>query len=193
MTNNQNKPNVRLKAMANGPLRSNNNYQFGFYDIGVMRHALEFSGSPEYRIAALPIPTNAFERAEVERMISHPSVQYALVDKNKIVACIIDEQEGWMSTLNAMGFNVKGGGKTSKRLKSFHRATLINAHFDTLNIKWVESTEYTRYDFNSGWSDWVVEAIPRLLDGGFVVSSRLIHAGIENLPVYEPHNTLDTN
>jgi hypothetical protein len=193
MTNNQNKPNVRLKAMANGPLRSNNNYQFGFYDIGVMRHALEFSGSPEYRIAALPIPTNAFERAEVERMISHPSVQYALVDKNKIVACIIDEQEGWMSTLNAMGFNVKGGGKTSKRLKSFHRATLINAHFDTLNIQWVDSTEYTRYDFNSGWADWVVEAIPRLLDGGFVVSSRLIHAGIENLPVYEPHNTLDTN
>ena len=193
MSNNQYKPNVRLKALANGPLRSNNNYQFGFYDIGVMRHALQYSGAPEYRIAALPIPSNVFDRAEVERIISHPSVQYALVDKNKIVACILDEQEGWMSTLNAMGFNVKGGGKTAKRLKSFHRATLINAHFDTLNIQWVEPDAYARYDFNNGWADWVYEAKSRLLDGGFVVSSRLIQAGIENLPVYEPHNTLDTN
>jgi hypothetical protein len=195
MSNQTFRPNVRLKAMANGPLRSNNNYQFGFYDIGVMRHALQFTGAPEYRIAALPIPTNAFDRAEVERIISHPSVQYALVDKNKIVACIIDGQEGWMSTLNQMGFTVKGGGKTAKRMKSFHRATLINAHFDTLNIHWANPTDYTSYDFNEtqNWMPWVTDALPRLLDGGFVVSSRLIQEGIKNLPVYEPHNTLDTN
>ena len=65
MSNQTFRPNVRLKAMANGPLRSNNNYQFGFYDIGVMRHALQFTGAPEYRIAALPIPTNEFDLAEV--------------------------------------------------------------------------------------------------------------------------------
>jgi len=195
MSNQTFRPNVRLKAMANGPLRSNNNYQFGFYDIGVMRHVLQLTGSPEYRIAALPIPTNVFDRAEVERIISHPSVQYALVDKNKIVACIIDGQEGWMSALNKMGFNVKGGGKTAKRMKSFHRATLINAHFDTLNIHWVDSMAYTTYDFDKegSWMPWVKDAIPRLLDGGFVISSRLIQEGIKNLPVYEPHNTLDTN
>lgn len=195
MSNQNYRPNVRLRAMSHGPLRSNNNYQFGFYDIGVMRHALEFSGAPEYRIAALPIPTNVFDRAEIERIISHPSVQYALVDKNKIVACIIEGQEGWMSTLNQMGFEVAGGGKTAKRMKSFHRATLINAHFDSLNIHWVDSLAYTRYDFDKvgSWAQWITDAIPRLLDGGFVVSSRLIQEGISNLPVYEPHNTLDTN
>jgi hypothetical protein len=94
-----------------------------------------------------------------------------------------------------MGFNVKGGGKTAKRMKSFHRATLINAHFDTLNIHWANPTDYTSYDFNEtqNWMPWVIDALPRLLDGGFVVSSRLIQEGIKNLPVYEPHNTLETN
>jgi len=191
MLNVSNKPKVRLKAMPGGPLRSNNDYQFGFYDIGALRHALEHADANGYRIAALPIPRNVFERAHVEAVISHPSVQYAIVDKNKIVACIIDGKEGWMSVLNDMGYHVKGGGKTAKRMKSFHRATLINAHFDHLNIKWVESDEYSRYDFNSGWAEWVTEAKSRLLDGGIVVSSRLIQAGIENLPVYEPHNSLD--
>jgi hypothetical protein len=100
-----------------------------------------------------------------------------------------------MSTLNNMGFKVKGGGKTAKRMKSFHRAALINAHFDNLNIVYVEPTAYTRYDFgpDQGWAEWVTDSdvTERLLDGGFVISSRLIQKGIENLPVYEPHNTLD--
>jgi hypothetical protein len=189
------RPNVRLKAMSHGPLRSNNDYQFGFYDIGVLRHALDFSDAPSYRVAALPIPKDPFQKAQLEKIISHPSVQYALVDKNKVVACIIDAEEGWMSVLNKMGFELKGGSKTAKRMKSFHRATLINAHFDTLNIKWVDSLDYSNYNFNNpdGWSSWVVDAIPRLLDGCFVVSSRLIQEGIANLPVYEPHNTLDTS
>lgn len=191
------RPNVRLKAMVNGPLRSNNNYQFGFYDIGVLRHALEHSGSPEYRVAALPIPTNEFDLSDLEKIISNPSVQYAIVDKNKIVCTIIQDRPGWMSVLNDMGFHVKGGGKTSKRMKSFHRASLINAHFDQLNIRWVESTDFSRYKFDEeeGWGSWVVDpqTKARLLDGGFVVSNRLIQQAVKNLPVYEPGNTLDTN
>jgi hypothetical protein len=191
------RPSVRLKAMANGPLRSNNNYQFGFYDIGVLRHSLEHSGAPEYRVAALPIPTNDFDLADLEKIISNKNVQYAIVDKNKIVVTIIDGQQGWMSVLNDMGYSVKGGGKTAKRMKSFHRATLINAHFDKLNIQWVEPTDYARYQYteDEGWSGWVTDPAvkSRLLDGGFVVSSRLIQKAVNNLPVYEPFNTLDTN
>ncbi len=36
-TNRTYSPAVRLKSKPNGPLRSVNNYQFGFYDIGVLR------------------------------------------------------------------------------------------------------------------------------------------------------------
>jgi len=189
------RPNVRLKALANGPLRSNNNYQFGFYDIGVLRHALQHSGAPEYRVAALPIPSNDFDLADLEKIITNKNVQYAIVDKNKIVVTIIDGQTGWMSVLEDMGFKVKGGGKTAKRMKSFHRATLLNAHFDDLKIKWVEPTDFTRYDFtgSADWSPWVTQGLPRLLDGGIVISSRLVQQAVKNLPVYEPHNTLDTN
>lgn len=191
------RPNVRLKAMANGPLRSNNNYQFGFYDIGVLRHALEHSGSPEYRVAALPIPTNEFDLSDLEKIISNPRVQYAIVDKNKVVCTIIQDNHGWMNVLNDMGFRVKGGGKTAKRMKSFHRASLINAHFDDLNIRWVESTDFSRYKFNEeeGWGGWMLDPATkaRLLDGGFVVSNRLIQEAVKNLPIYEPGNTLDTN
>lgn len=191
------RPNVRLKAMANGPLRSNNDYQFGFYDIGVLRHALEHSGSPEYRVAALPIPTNQFDLDDLEKLISNPNVQYAIVDKNKVVVTIIDGKKGWMSVLKDMGFKVKGGGKTAKRMKSFHRATLLNAHFDNVNIKWVAPDEYSRYTFTEehGWVDWICDpaVTSRLLDGGVVISSRLVQSAIENLPVYQPDKTLDTN
>lgn len=190
------KPNVRLKAMANGPLRSNNNYQFGFYDIGVLRHALEYSGSSEYRVSALPIPQNEFDLSNLEKIINHPSVQYAIVDKDKIVCTIIKDKPGWMSVLNDMGYKVKGGGKTAKRMKSFHRASLINAHFDKLNIHWVESLDFSRYNFTTeDWSTWISDpsTIERLLDGAFVVSSRLLQQAVKNLPVYEPSNTLDSN
>jgi len=190
------KPNVRLKAMANGPLRSNNNYQFGFYDIGVLRHALEYSGSSEYRVSALPIPQNEFDLSNLQKIINHPSIQYAIVDKDKIVCTIIKEKPGWMSVLNDMGYQVKGGGKTAKRMKSFHRASLINAHFNTLNIQWVESLDFSRYNFTTeDWSTWISDqsTIDRLLDGAFVVSSRLIQQAVKNLPVYEPSNTLDSN
>lgn len=190
-------PTVRLKAAAHGPLRSNNDYQFGFYDIGVLRHALEHSGSPEYRVATLPIPGNEFDLDELEKLISNPNVQYAIVDKNKIVVTIIDGHKGWMSVLKDMGFRVKGGGKTAKRMKSFHRATLLNAHFDDLNIHWVQPDQFSRYNFSvdEGWSPELCnpEVVSRLLDGGVVISSRIVQTAVHNLPVYEPDKTKDTN
>ena len=187
-------PKIRMKAFKDAPLRSSEDYQIGFYDIGVMRQLLEESNAEEFRIAALPIPTDIFERAELERIISHPSVQYALVDKDKVVACSIKGVNGWMSALKNSGYHVKGGGKTAKRAKSFHRASLVNAHFDNLNIKWVEPTDYTRYDFTQGWADWISspDVLERLLDGGFVISSRIIQEAIHNLPVYEKSN-IDLN
>lgn len=197
MANETYRPNVRLKAMANGPLRSNNDYQFGFYDIGVLRHALEHSGAPEYRVAALPIPTNRFDLDDLEKLISNPNVQYALVDKNKVVVTIIDGHKGWMSVLKDMGFKVKGGGKTAKRMKSFHRASLLNAHFDHLNIQWVEPDQFSRYNFTTeeGWADEICnpDVVSRLLDGGVVISSRLVHEALNNLPTYQPDKTLDVN
>jgi hypothetical protein len=189
------KPTIRMKAFKDAPLRSFEDYQIGFYDIGVMRELLEKSNSDEFRIAALPIPSNHFEREELKQIISHPSVQYALVDKNKIVLCSIKGSTGWMSALKDAGYKVKGGGKTAKRAKSFHRASLINAHFTNLNIKWVEPTDYTRYDFATGWADWVSNpnVLERLLDGGFVISSRIIQEAIKNLPIYDNNNSLDLN
>ena len=189
------RPKVRMKAFKDAPLRSAEDYQIGFYDIGVMRQLMEESGANEFRIASLPIPSNPFDRAELEKIISHPSVQYAIVDKTKVVACSLKGAEGWMSTLKSAGYTVKGGGKTSKRAKAFHRATLINAHFDSLNIKWVEPTDYTRYDFTSGWAEWISdpEVLSRLLDGGFVISSRVLQTAIQNLPIYDPNNEYDTN
>jgi len=181
-------PKVRMKAFKNAPLRSGEGYQIGFYDIGVMRELMDLSeDSDEFRIAMMPIPGDVYDRQKLYDIITHPSIQYALVDKRKVVACTIKGQTGWMSALNQAGYTVKGGGKTSKRAKSFHRASLINAHFDHLNIKWVEPTDYTRYDFvNGGWADWVKDpsTLERLLDGGFVISSRLIQQALDNFPVY---------
>lgn len=180
------RPTVRLRATSGGPLRSNNDYQFGFYDIGVFRHALEHTGSSEYRVATLPIPANAFDLADLEKILNHPSIQYAIVDKNKIVLTIVEGQTGWMSVFNDMGFTVKGGNKTAKRMKSFHRATLLNAHYDHLNVHWVDSNAYCRYDLNyTGDGEmWYNDpkVINRLLDGGFVVSSRIVQKAVQNLP-----------
>lgn len=182
-------PKVRMKAFKKAPLRSGEGYQVGFYDIGVMRELMDLSeDSNEFRVAMMPIPEDVYDREQLFKIISHPSVQYALVDKRKVVACSIKGHEGWMSALNQAGYTVKGGGKTAKRAKSFHRATLINAHFDNLNIHWVEPTDYTRYDFTDGsWSHWVSqpETLERLLDGGFVISSRIIQKALDNFPVYD--------
>jgi hypothetical protein len=193
------KPAVRLKSKPNGPLRSVNNYQFGFYDIGVMRQCLELSDSNEYRIAALPIPQTEDEFKVAESIIKNPAVEYALVDKNKLVVALLDGavSNGWMSNLTDLGYVVKGGGKAAKRMKSFHRPTLINAHYENLNILIVEDTDYTIYDLDD--HNNIIDELTdpsireRLLDGCFVVSDRIMHQGIANLPVYEPHNTTDTD
>lgn len=195
-TNRTYKPAVRLRSMNNGPLRSVNNYQFGFYDIGVLRHALHASNSGEYRVAALPVPQNDLELEAARKIITHPSVEYAIVDKNKLVVTLLDgEAKGWLGNLSELGFTVKGGGKAAKRMKSFHRPTLINAHFDHLNVQIVDPTAYTMEDFeNDVASDFATpEVLERLLDGCFVVSERIMKQGIENLPVYQPYNTNDTD
>jgi hypothetical protein len=182
--------------MDNGPLRSVNNYQFGFYDIGVLRHALQSSNSGEYRVAALPVPQNDAELETARKIITHPSVEYAIVDKNKLVVTLLDgDAKGWLGNLTELGYTVKGGGKAAKRMKSFHRPTLINAHFDHLNVQIVDPTAYTMEDFeNDVASDFSTpEVLERLLDGCFVVSERIMKQGIENLPVYQPYNTNDTD
>lgn len=190
------KPLVRLKSMTNGPLRSVNNYQFGFYDIGVLRQCLNQTNASTYSVAALPIPENQQEFNYAQALINHPKLEYAIVDKDKLVLVKVEDSEftGWMSNMKSLGYSVKGGGKAGKRIKSFHRPTLFNAHFDHLNIKIVEPTEYSNEDWeNDVASDLATpENLERLLDGCFVISSRLIKQGIDNLPVYEPHNTNDT-
>lgn len=189
-TNRTYTPHVRMLARPNGPLLSANNYRVGLYDIGVLRQALETGNYKEYRIAAMPIPQNESEFASAEQIIRHPAVDYAIVDKNKLVVTLLEGQSnGWMSSLNDMGYSVKGGGKSAKRMKSFHRPTLINAHFDDMNIQIVEDTDYTKYIFADDAPEFNnPEILERLLDGCFVVSPRLIQKGIENIPVYETSN-----
>lgn len=191
------KPIVRLKAEPTGPLRSINDYQIGLYDVGVLRHCLDQLDSSAYRVAALPIPQNEQEFKVAKDIITNPNVEYAIVDKNKLVAVIIEGENsnGWMSNLKALGYTVKGGGKAAKRMKSFHRPTLINAHYDNLNVQVVDPCDYTRVDFeNDVVSDLSTpEVIERLLDGCFVISDRLMAQGITNLPFYEPNKTSDTD
>ena len=188
-------PTVRLKSKLNGPLRSVNEYQFGFYDIGVLRHCLDQFKPKQYRVAALPIPQNEQEFTAAQKIITNPNIEYAIVDKNKLVLVLIDgESNGWMNNLSQLGYSVKGGGKAAKRMKSFHRPTLINAHFDNLNVKIVNSIDYSKYIYSEDAPEYSdSDTLDRLLDGCFVVSSRIMKKGIENLPVYEPHNSTDTD
>lgn len=200
-------PKVRTQTYLNGPLRDGANHQIGFYDIGLLRQILDASGEDYYRIGSLPIPETEAEFTEVQRIINHPSIQYALVDKNKIVVCQIGNATGWLSLFDEHGFTVEGGGKTAKRLKTAHRPALINAHFeiDELNIVTVDCAQYSRYfewaeDGSEFWlrdqEDYAElfhdpEVWDRLLDGGFVIHPRLIERGIENLPVFDMTETND--
>lgn len=195
------RPKTRIQAYANGPIRSNTGYQIGFYDIGVLRQALEHSGEDYYRIGAMPIPSNEHEFTQVQEIINHPSIQYAIVDKNKIVICQIGNNTEWLSVLNDMGYVVEGGGKTAKRVKSFHRPTLLNTTFglDELNIVTVDCAQYSRYfewseDGSEFWlrdqEDYAElyqepEVWDRLLDGGFAIAPWVIERAIENLPVFD--------
>ena len=194
---------VRLQSDISGPLRSGENHQVGFYDAGIMRQVLESVGSGSYKIWTVPVPENDFEYEQVLEMLDDPNIQYALVDKSqnghKIVFCIVDDSPGWMSAFDRLGYKVHSGPKTNKRLKSAHRPTLLNADFDDLNIVIVDPTDYTRLDFSDtemetdlGVAPWLAtpEAQARLLDGGFVISRRMIHAAVSNIPFYEPNDPI---
>jgi len=198
--------------MHNGPLRSVNDYQFGFYDVGFARQALQYLATEEnhenpiFRMATMPIPTSKFEAQIAEAYIRNPNICYAAVDKNKIVFVSIAGNNGWLDVYKKLGYEIFSGDKTAKRLKTFHRAALLNAHFDKdeLNIMIVEPDHYSSWSYNDpDIQQWVKENYPnvdvtdpkvieRLLDGGFIISEKLIHRAIENIPVYEPHKTLDT-
>jgi len=190
--------NLRLQALLGGPLRGGESYQFGFYDAGVLRQALDTVGSGGYKVWTLPIPQNQQEFNRAKELVNDPKVQYALVDKNKIVFVVIEDSPGWMSVIDKLGYEVMSGPKTNKRLKSLHRPTLLNAHFTHLNIKFVEPTEFSRYNFVDENDDWGVssefrnpEVIERLLDGGFVISRRIVQESVKNLPTYNPDNSTD--
>ena len=205
-------PAVRLQSMHNGPLRSINDYQFGFYDVGFSRRALRYLSevenvdNPIFRMATLPIPSNKIEAKIAEAYIRNPKICYSVVDKNKIVLVSIKGSDGWLDVYTKMGFEVRSGDKTAKRLKTFHRAALLNAHFekDELGVMVVDSDAYSSWSYDDpSVSEWIKSEYPnidttdpkvidRLLDGGFVISRRIIERATQNLPVYEPHKTLDT-
>ena len=191
-------PKVRLQAEVNGPLRGGERYQFGFYDAGTLRQILDSLGEGGYKVWTLPIPEDEEQFNKACALVNSPNVQYALVDKDKLVFVVVDGAPGWMSKINELGYQVHSGPKTNKRLKSFHRPTLLNAHFDNLNIKIVEPTHYSRYNFIDQNDDWGVssefrnpEVIDRLLDGGFIISRRLIQESVKNIPFHTPDNSLE--
>ena len=193
-------PQVRLQSISGGPLRGGEDYQFGFYDSGILRQILNETYSHSYKVWSLPVPVNHQEFNYAQQLINDPKVQYALVDKSKIVFVVFEDSPGWMTAVSGSGYNVNSGPKTNKRLKSAHRPTLLNADFglDEINIKIVNPTDYSRYNFLDVNDDWGVspeystpEVIERLLDGGFVISRRIIQKAVQNLPVYEPESSLD--
>lgn len=206
------RPVVRLHAEVNGPLRSMNDYQFGFYDTGFLRQAVQSlneqaSDKPvSFRMATLPIPQSPSEFRIAEQIIRHPDVCYSIVDKNKLAFVIIEGCPGWLEAFKRLGYEVFSGDKTSKRLKTFHRPALLNATFakDELNVMVVDPTAYSPYNYSDpemlqvlseqcpGVNFQDPKVLARLLDGGFVISSKLIQRAVANLPVYEPHKTTDT-
>lgn len=198
-------PELRLQATHNGPLRGSESYQFGFYDAGILREAInELGPDASYQVWTLPIPTNDDEMLTALDLLNDEQIQYALVDKDKIVYVYVlgvdEARAGWMGIMNHLGYQVNSGPKTNKRTKSFHRPTLLNARFDHLNVVYVEPTAYSRYDFTNTTpgediSDRFTDpdVVERLLDGGFVISRRLVQAAVQNLPAYDLGETSDPN
>ena len=191
-------PKLRLQATHDGPLRGGERYRFGFYDAGILREILNHLGSGDYKVWTLPIPRDEKQFQYAVSLVNNPKVQYALVDKNKIVFVVVQESSGWMSAMTELGYQVHSGDKTNKRLKSAHRPTLLNAHFDNLNIRYVESTDYSRYDFSNpnadnGVAPWLAtpEAQARLLDGGFVISRRIIQESVKNIPFHLSYENME--
>jgi hypothetical protein len=128
-----------------------NDYQFGFYDTGFLRHAIDqFPEATGFRMATMPIPQSPYEAKIAEAVIRHPMVSYAVVDKNKIALVIVEGVPGWLEIFTRLGYEVFSGDKTGKRLKTFHRPALLNAHFepDELKVMVVDSAAYSRYSFD---------------------------------------------
>lgn len=193
-------PETRMTAYTGGPLRSVSNYQYGFYDIGPIRDILENDDldSNDVQVAALPIPSNNREYEIVEAIAKHPRIQYAIVDKDKIMFVRVGKKTGWFSAFAEQGFLLRGGSKTPKRGKQLHRPTSLNAKFniDELNVMVVEDTRFTDYDFstpNEEVPSWMQDpaVVERLLDGAFAVSTRVLEKAIANIPNYNPNNSTD--
>ena len=190
---------VRAQAEYNKPLRGEQ-YQIGFYDAGVMRSVLDYLGEgSSYKVWSLPIPQTEHELEYAKRLLTKPSVQYSLVNKDKIVYVTVEHQHDyqytWLEILNEIGYEVHSGPKTNKRLKSFHRPTLLNADFEHLNVVYVEPDEYSKYDFTNSTAGEAVseiftdpEVFERLLDGGFIISNRLVQQAVLNIPSYQEND-----
>jgi hypothetical protein len=181
-------PQLRMHSQLKAPLLSGEGFQVGFYDIGIARKLFS-NGNFKYSQYTLPIPTNEEQFSLLVDYINKPNVEYAIVDKDKIVFFVIPGSQGWLSEFSNLGYTVKAGEKTNKRLKSFHRATLLSCDFseDEINIVTVDDTYYSRHDFmtDPDVPDYLRDPsiFSRLLDGGFVISSRMINKAIDNLPI----------
>lgn len=194
------KPETRMSFFKGGPLRSSQNYQYGFYDIGLIRDIIENDDvdANDVQVAALPLPSNNREFDIVQAIARHPRIQYGIVDKSKIMFVRVGKKTGWFSAFAEQGFVLKGGAKTPKRGKQLHRPTSLTAKFDIseLNIQVVDDTYYTDYDFVNP-NDQVPlymqspEVTERLLDGAFAISVRVLEKAIANIPVYLPDHSTD--
>lgn len=184
------KPQPRMHSQLKAPLLSGEDFQVGFYDIGIARKLFS-NGIFKYQQFTLPIPSTNEEFGILVDYINMPNVEYAIVDKDKIVIFYIPGSNEWLYEFNALGYEVFAGEKTNKRLKSFHRATLLSADFaeDEINMVVVGDTKYSRHDFmnDPDIPEYLrdPDIFERLLDGGFVISSRLINTAIDNLPVID--------
>lgn len=184
------RPQTRLTVSQGGPLRSGDRHQFGFYDAGVLRSVIDNIGG-SYHVHTMPVPSDLKEYQAVVELVNKPEVQYALVDKDKLVFVTLTNGQGWLSELNKLGYEVKAGAKTAKRLKAAHRPTLLNYEFKELDIVYVDNDFYTYHNFED---ESIEEELkdPKLrkilLDGCFVISNRLVRQAVSNLPVNDFEN-----
>lgn len=191
-------PTTRFAGFSGGPLRSQENHQVGFYNVGPIKDILTDTeeGDNDFRVAALPIPVTNQEYQVVEQLAKHPRICMAVVDKNKLMFVRVGNKRGWLTALKDAGFQVNGGPKTPKRAKQLYRPTLLNAKFDDLQVYVADAAQYSDYDFvnpNEEVPAWMQnpDVYSRLCDGAFVVSTRLLDAMIKNIPVFNPQSSTD--
>ena len=181
-------PKLRMYSSPGKPLYSGDDYQIGFYDAGVMRQVSE-AYDLEYKVWSIEIPKTEQEFYFVQKLIKSPKVLYSLLDKDKVVFVTVenDSPENWMTYLSNLGYIVNAGDKTGKRLKSFHRPTLLNAHFDLgeISIHYVDPEDYSIYDYDSDVVSTYrhPEVRKRLADGVFIISPYLIDIAIMSIPM----------